>query len=86
MASTSRKLLSNTYQLVDTLGNYASRIVADTFVELPDDPLPFTTLLSSCLVARQHVSPDSELVFDYYEPTQSQLEVSLPSTLLDEAY
>lgn len=70
------KLLASTYQLVDTLGNYASTLVADAFVELPDDPEPFTALLNTCLVARQQLPSDSEVVFDYYEPTQSQSEVS----------
>ncbi|KAG8895239.1 hypothetical protein FRC01_012486, partial [Tulasnella sp. 417] len=75
LPETTYNLLSRTYHAVDTLGDYADRLVPEIFVELPDDPPEFVTFLNNWIIAREKPTTDSEPTFNHYEPSLSQVEL-----------
>ncbi|KAG8892151.1 hypothetical protein FRC00_012567, partial [Tulasnella sp. 408] len=74
LPETTYNLLSRTYFAVDTLGDYADRLIPEIFVELPDDPPEFTAFLNNWIIARGKPPTDVEPTFTYYEPNLSQVE------------
>lgn len=72
----SHKLLDKYYTEIDTVLAYLERLVPEVFLELPDDPPSFVSFLSTCLVACHPATVTPEPVFDFYESTQTQSEVS----------
>lgn len=75
LPETTYNLLSRTYYAVDTLGDYADRLIPEIFVELPDDPPEFTAFLNNWIIARAKPPTDVEPTFTYYEPNLSQVEL-----------
>lgn len=67
--ATSYKLLERYFTQIETLNDYASRLLPDVFIELPDDPPSFVSFLNTTIVACHPTSNTPEPIFDWFEPT-----------------